>query len=235
MLDKQRQIIEEKLNQIITRLEKLYTKRDEAKVKVEEIKNLLSAYSKYCKAKSDLRASVIIYSCMGIIAELVINLMIDYFFPPVNIEFYSSYITRWSVTYIIIPLVCALTMLTTSFDDLSDIIRYRGASKIDEEEQNKELDSAEKLSLSINKQISCLEERKNTCLSDIKYIDDLPSMISKILDDVAYLTSTEEEIPNIEDILLSEFNDFLNEKVDYSKIHLDVVPDIKEYKLNAHK
>lgn len=233
MLDKQRQIIEEKLNQIIAKLAELCTQKEDINAKISEIKTLLSEHTRFTKAKSSLLNNVTIFSLCGIAIELFFYFMSDDIFPAISNELFSFDVTKWQVTHIVIPFTCAFTIFVTSFDHFFDIIRYRNASKIDEEEQKRELESKENLSESISKQINHLEERKNTYQDDIKYIDNLPSMIDKILADVAPLTNIGDEIPSSEEILTREFNEYLNGKADDSNEHLNVAPEIKEYKLQA--
>lgn len=237
MLDKQRKTIEEKLNQIIAKLAELCTEKEEVKKKIIEIKTLLSEHTRYTNAKRDLLSNVTIFSLCGVAMELFIYFMSDDIFPVTSIvnEIFSFDATKWQVTHLVIPITCACTIFVTSFESLFDIIRYRESSKIDEEEQKRELELRENLSESLSQQITNLEERKNTYQDDIKYIDNLPGMVDKILSDVANLTDTGDEIPSSEEILTREFNEYLNETNEDSKGQAPSMSGIKEYKLEAHE
>lgn len=224
MLAKQRKILEEKLNQIISKIEELNIRREEVTKRVKELENIISSHDKYCYAKEELKSAWITYPICGILLDIAFYFL-----------FSENLFVSFETMAIVIPIFCLIMSVGSSVNPLYKMVKNEKLSKSQEEEIKEELSLKDDLIKTINKKITNLETRKESCKNDIKYIEELPKRISRILDISENLTYQSTLEPSIEDILISEFNDYLNESVDYSKVHLDVIPDIKEYKLKAPK
>lgn len=228
MLAKQRKILEKELNQIISKIQDLNIRREEVTKRVKELEDIISSNDRYCDAKEDLKSAWITYPICGILLDIIFYLL----FPE---ELLISSEIKLEVMEIVIPIICLIMSVGSSINPLYKMSKNEKLSKNQEEETKAELSLKDDLIKTINKQITNLESRKESYKNDIKYIDELPKRISRILDISEKLTYQSTLKPSIEDILISEFNDYLSESVDYSKVHLDVIPDIKEYKLKAPK
>ncbi len=223
MLNNEKNILQEKLNRTISRLEILNSKKDREKDKIAELESLQSSYSKYCEAKKNLKTAWIIYPIAGVVMEILMHYVYDIFF--------ISELTKWQVIYAIIPVACLLMSVCSSVNRLYSYIQNKKNANIDEEEVASEKELSQNTLKEIVKQINFLKDQQATYSEDLKNIDNLPNMLSRIKRDASTLDCEVDAYPTIEEVLLDEFSNFINEKVDYSKVQLMPDIDIKEYKL----
>ena len=126
MLDNEKNILQEKLNRIISRLEILNSKKDREKDKIAELEYLQSSYSKYCEAQRNLKTAWIIYPIAGVATEILMHYVYDIFF--------ISDLTKWQVIYDVIPVACLLMSIGSSVNPLYSYIQNKKNANIDEEE-----------------------------------------------------------------------------------------------------
>lgn len=224
MLDKEKEIIAEKLDIIASKIETLYTKRDEENRKIKELEHIMSTYSKVCEAKESLMLVLIFCPCYVILCEVFMYCISDIpsIFDTIN----------W---HLLCYIFGVFLLLEESINPLYLLMKYRRLARLNIEEIEQKKSISEDLVKKLENQIANLETRKEYYTNAINNIDDLPQKLNEILEAFDYLTYQENAIKDIEDIFISELNNFLNEKIDYSKIHFNATSDIKEYKFKAHK
>lgn len=223
MLDKQKQILEENLNYVTSKLESLYPRVDEVKKNIANSEKTLSLYYASCSSRNFLK------TIWKVMPPFVGVLEIILFFVPENALI--DYEQKMSIMLYVLPISYILMASFLSFRAIPDIRAFKKTRDFNEEELREEISKAKELLERLSNQIANLETRKTSISNEICYIEEMPKKISEILDNSTNLTSKFASSPNIEEILLSDFEDFLNERVDYSKFHLTDVGDIKEYKL----
>lgn len=218
MFTKEKNIIKEKMDKKLIQKEKISAKINRQNILYNNAYSVINKYNSFKSAKRFLGKLIKFLACwcVGVFVSCFI-LPHDLFFPMQETEELMNFLYFTISPSLVLSYFC--------IDQIRIIIKTKS---IKEDDYNRSLqdvkESEKELTKLKNKNCSLTNEIKK-CENTLKYIDELQNNINNILslsDNQQHVIYTDDFI---KEKLLEDFEEYLNESVDYSKVSLD--PEIK--------